>query len=195
MRWAAVLGRNGGTLDTGTGTSLSARERDEPSLLHGAVVGEPDAVKVLLDVYMPTVYGFVLARVGGRTHVAEDIVQETAEEVIRSADTFRGDASLGTWLCAIARRRLARYYERERKAEEANRVLSIADDIVDLNTDERDHVFRALRSLPVSQRQALILKYMDDLPVTKVAEEMGRTPVQVQSLLQRGRVALKTALQ
>jgi RNA polymerase sigma-70 factor (ECF subfamily) len=171
-----------------------AAVRDEVAILRDAVAGDAEAVRILLDVHFPTVYGFVRARLGGREHAVEDVLQETLEEAVRSAKTFRGDAALATWLCTIARRRLARFYERERKAEETGRILDVVPDHVEDALDRKDEVVRALGSLAFSQRQALVFKYLDDLSVEQVAEQMGRTPVQVQSLLQRGREALKKEL-
>jgi RNA polymerase sigma-70 factor (ECF subfamily) len=172
-----------------------ARERNEVQILRDAVAGEQNAVRILLDVHMPTVYGFVMARLGGRRDSADDIMQETLEEAIKSAHSFRGESSLATWLCTIARRRLARMYDRERKAEENGRWLTPGQTVDDPDLDRRDEVTRALGALPPSQRQAVVLKYLDDLPVEKVAAEMGKTTVQVQSLLQRGRDGLKKELE
>ena len=87
----------------------------ESALLSGAAGGDPDAVRALIDSVGPVVYGFVFARVGGDEPTAQDLLQETLMEALRSAPTFRGDASLRTWVCAIARRRLARHYEAERR--------------------------------------------------------------------------------
>src|SRR5207245_8106863 len=88
-------------------------------LWRAAVAGRPDAVEQLMDVTMPVVYGFVLARVGGDQPAAEDLVQEALVEALRNPESFRGDALLTTWLCAIARRRVARPWERERRQEAA----------------------------------------------------------------------------
>jgi RNA polymerase sigma-70 factor (ECF subfamily) len=178
------------------GTWLRApTERTEVQLLNDAANGEAVALKAILDIHMPTVYGFVLARLGGRSHVADDLMQETLEEAIRSAHTFRGDASLATWLCAIARRRIARYYEHERRNEEAGGVLIVLPEPAEDGLERRDQVLRALGTLPASQRQALVLKYVDDLSVEGVAREMGKSTVQVQSLLQRARERLKRSLE
>src|SRR3954471_7612253 len=83
--------------------------------LRAAAGGDAHAVHWLLDEVAPTVFGFLYARVGGDRGVAEDLLQETLLEVVRSAADFRGDAAVTTWMCAIARRRLARHYERERR--------------------------------------------------------------------------------
>ena len=164
------------------------------------VAGDRDAVRRLLDESGPVVFGYVLARVGGVRSVADDLVQDTFLEAIRSAHTFRGDSLLTTWLCAIARRRIARHFEAERRAmgvdDEAaldvgEGVTAAAEDVV----DQRDEVVRALGRLPVLHRQVLVRKYLDDLPVAEIATELGRSVVQVQSLLQRARVGLRRELE
>src|SRR5438270_772564 len=71
----------------------------------------------LLEATAATVHGLLRARVGGDQPAAEALSQETLLAVSGSAAGFRGDAAVATWMCAIARRRLARHYERERKDE------------------------------------------------------------------------------
>ena len=39
------------------------------------------------------------------------------------------------------------------------------------------------------------MKYLDELPVSAIADELGRSPVQVQSLLQRARDGLRRAME
>lgn len=175
------------------------RTDGEADLLRRAAAGEPAAVRTLLDSTGPVVYGFVYARLGGDEAAAEDVVQDTYTEAVRSAATFRGDAALTTWLCAIARRRLLRHWEAERRqaaAEAGLRVVTAdeADDAAESTIEQRDEIIRALGTLPASQRQVLVLKYLDNRSVADIAAELGRTPVQVQSLLQRGRETLRRAL-
>jgi RNA polymerase sigma-70 factor, ECF subfamily len=170
---------------------------DDGELLRGASAGEPGDVRRLLDTTGPVLYGFVLARVGGRKQVAEDIVQETYLEAMRSAHTFRGDSALTTWLCSIARHRLIRHYEAERRQDVARSELSVmAFEVPDSieAVDRNDAVMLALGRLPASQRQAMVMKYLDDLSVQEIAEQLGRPVVQVQSLLQRGREGLRRQL-
>src|SRR3954468_25081691 len=92
-------------------TATSAGSAADAGRLRAAAGGDPNAVHWLLDEVAPTVFGFLFARVGGDRAVAEDLLQETLLEVVRSAADFRGDAAVTTWMCAIARRRLARHYE------------------------------------------------------------------------------------
>jgi RNA polymerase sigma-70 factor (ECF subfamily) len=166
------------------------------------VAGDRDSVRRLLDESGPVVFGYVLARVGGERAVADDLVQDTFLEAIKSAHTFRGDSMLTTWLCAIARRRVAQHFEAERRmvGVDDETALDVAatvalgtDDVGDV--DRRDEVVRALGRLPVLHRQVLVRKYLDDCPVAEIAVELGRSTVQVQSLLQRARVGLRRELE
>jgi len=165
-----------------------------------AAAGEVDAARELLDEVGATLYGFVFARVGGHVGAAEDLIQETLLEACRSAHTYRGESSRSTWICAIARRRIARYYEKERREEVARAGLSLVptddepDDLAITELEDRDEVIRALGRLSVSHRQVLVLKYLDGRSVAEIADELGRSAVQVQSLLQRARENLRTEL-
>jgi RNA polymerase sigma-70 factor (ECF subfamily) len=171
----------------------------EAKLLAAAAAGEHEALRWLLDDVAPVVYGFLFARLGGDEATAEDLLQETLLEAVRGAAAFRGESAVSTWLCAIARRRLARYYETERRAEVARGSLRIVDNHVaaglgaDL-VERQDEVVRALGRLPALQRQVLVLKYLEDLSVEDIAEQVSRSRVQVQSLLQRGREGLRRQL-
>jgi RNA polymerase sigma-70 factor (ECF subfamily) len=181
------------------GSPTPADPAEGPELLRRVAAGDPTAVRRLLDEVAPVVYGFIFARVGGSEMAAEDLLAETLFEAVRSASTFRGEAGLATWLCAIARRRLARYYEAERRAELARHGLralpaeGAPDGLADL--ERRDEVIRALGQLPALHRQVLVMKYLDGLAVEQVAAALGRSPVQVQSLLQRARQGLRRELE
>ena len=168
------------------------------SLLRRAAAGEQDAARALLDSTAPVVYGFVYARVGGDQQAAEDLVQATYLEAMRSAGGYRGDAAIETWLCAIARRQVARHYESERRRVRLERKLQLAaaeqDTGEDLATVDADEMIAALGRLTPHHRQVLVLKYLDGMTVEQIAGELKRSRVQIQSLLQRARDALKRGL-
>ena len=183
------------------GDTLGRWGSGEKQLLVAAAAGEPAAVRWLLDEVAPVVYGFVFARVAGDQAVAEDLLQETLLEAVRSAGGFRGESALSTWMCSIARRRLARHYERERRAEVARRSFHLVAGTTTASTESaeadferQDEVVRALGRLPALQRQVLVFKYLEDMSVQEIAERVNRSRVQVQSLLQRGRDSLRRQL-
>lgn len=184
--------------------TVVAGDLDDSELLLEAAAGDAAAVRRLLGEVGPTLYGFIFARVGGDRVAAEDVMQDTFLEVVRSARTYRGEAALTTWMCTIARRRVARHWEAERRAAHpAPEVDGVArDELPDGDADaafaalhDRDVIIRALGRLPAEHRHVLVLKYLDGEPVAAIASHLGRTPVAVQSLLQRARVGLRSALE
>lgn len=182
-----------------SGRAVTQVAGGDVALLRAAAAGDADAVRSLLDDVGPVVYGFVYARLAGDEAAAADLLQETLLEAVRSAEGYRGDAALTTWVCAIARRRLARHYERERRQEVARtglRVIHGGDEAAepaapDVDVERRDEVMRALRAMTPLHRQILVLKYLDGLSVEEIAVELDKGRVQVQSLLQRAREALR----
>jgi len=177
-----------------------SHEATPPTLLNSAAKGDVAAASTILEETGPVVYGFIYARLGGHAQACEDVLQSTYLEAIRSAGSFRGDSSLSTWLCAIARRQIARHFESERRRQVTESHLRLASEEEESESSEeivaeRDEVIRALGSLPVLHRQALVLRYLDGMTVAEVAAELGRSEVQMQSLLQRARAALRRTLE
>lgn len=179
--------------------TAAAAHPEDRALLTAVAGGDQKAVARLLDEVAPVVYGFVLGRVGSQTGVAEDLLQETLLEGLRSQAGYRGDSLLSTWLCTIARRQIARHYERERRTELARSGLTQVtvpeEDMAEDEVDQRTEVLAALGRLPALHRQVLVLKYLDGLPVSQIATTVGKTDVQVQSLLQRARDGLRRQLE
>lgn len=174
---------------------MSGDEGARGHLLEQAAAGDRAAARRLVDEAGSVVFGYVLARVGDRG-AADDIVQDVFVEALRARRSFRGDASLTTWMCAIARHRVHRWFEgqrRDERIERAARAQALTSARVTTTDDleQRDAVVRALKQLPISQRQAVSLKYLDGLSVAAIADAMALGPIQVQSLLQRGRTSLR----
>lgn len=179
----------------------AAPDHPQRSLLLRAASGEPSAARELLDATSATVFGFIYARVGGVQDAAEDLTQATYLEAMRSASTYRGEAAVETWLCAIARRKVAQHYEAERRRDRLERKLRlVAEEPEPVDEPEQEPVspeemIAALGRLTPLHRQVLVLKYLDGLAVEQIADELGRSRIQVQSLLQRARGGLKRELE
>jgi RNA polymerase sigma factor (sigma-70 family) len=60
--------------------------------------------------------------------------------------------------------------------------------------DDRLALMSALAAVPVRQRQAVVLRYFDDLSVEAVAEIMGSSPGTVKSQSAKGLAKLRAAL-
>lgn len=75
--------------------------RPDDACVRGCLEGQPDAIERLYRSYGPTVHG-LLGRLVGPTADLEDLVQTAFERALQKLHRFRGEASLGTWICGIA---------------------------------------------------------------------------------------------
>lgn len=69
-----------------------------------------------LDLYGDYLYGYAMSRVRNSS-LAEDLVQDTLLKSIAKFDTFRGDASIKTWLVTILRNEISSHFRRSKVAE------------------------------------------------------------------------------
>lgn len=150
------------------------------------------------DSTLPRVYGYLLARCGD-TAVAEELTQRTYIEAIGSRPTFEGRSADTTWLIGIARHELLDHWrcqerDERRRIHLVRRAADTDESGVWDASDDRERLMGALRSLLVSQRMAVVLHYLDDLPVEAVASSMGRSVGAIESLLSRGRAKLRQQL-
>lgn len=152
---------------------------------------DPDRLRAWLAHALPVVQAFVFARCGANQSVAEDITQETMVEVVKHRTEFDGRAAPTTWVCGIARHKIADHYRAQYREERGR--LRVLQEVVD--TDRRqgavdettDAVVDVLHRLPEAQRVVLALHYLDGLPVRDIAPLIGRGESAVESLLARGR--------
>ncbi|MBI4229295.1 MAG: sigma-70 family RNA polymerase sigma factor [Planctomycetes bacterium] len=183
------------------------REPEDGDLIRCAQAGNREAAGALCRRYASPLYNFVFWRADGRREEAEEIVQETCLDALRSLRTFRGEAAFFTWLCAIARRRLAGRSRRNA----ASRALFRADPDIErlvgylegreplpheaLEREEvRGVISGCLAALPPRWQALLKGKYVDGRSAEDLARENGEGATAVHSALQRAREALASSL-
>lgn len=128
----------------------------------------------------------------GQAALAEDIAQETLMRVYVRRDTFDFNRPLWPWLKTVATRLVfddSRSHRRE--SLEADPAEEAAGDAFDV-TVERELLKDAMRSLPVRQRVAVTLRYLEDWKAAEVADALGLTRMAAEQLLLRARRRLST---
>ncbi|MGZ4124338.1 MAG: RNA polymerase sigma factor [Actinomycetota bacterium] len=136
------------------------------------------------------VFAYFLRVVGNRQD-AEELAQETFVRACSAAVRFRGDSSVTTWLFGIARRVLleaARAGLFGRETELPEREDPHRD-----RSDERIDLERALASLGVADREALVMVDVLGFEPIEVAGMMGVTPETFRVRLHRARGRLREA--
>jgi RNA polymerase sigma-70 factor (ECF subfamily) len=182
---------------------------EDRQLVRLLLKGDEVAFREFFGDYFPRLFRFILRRVGSGEDAARDIVQAALARAIRKLHLYRGEASLFTWLCQIARHELADHGTRSRRQGMPELVAREEDSAVRAalesmpadpalepeNVRDRDEmaelVHAALDYLPQRYAQVLELKYLEDLSVENIARRLETSGAAVQSLLARARTAFR----
>jgi RNA polymerase sigma-70 factor (ECF subfamily) len=158
-------------------------------LVRAAQSGDHAAFTQLYRQFSRMVHGIALSRVH-RADV-DDVVQDVFVMAFERLTDLREPAAFGGWLATIARRRAADEHRRapfteELRGDEASpadpdRTMSLA-------------VLEAVRSLPDTYRETLILRLVEGMTGAEIAARTGLTPGSVRVNLHRGMTLLREKL-
>lgn len=177
-------------------------ERDRERLLvRRMIAGDEGAFEEFADDYIPAVYRFAAARLRHDRELTREIAQATLVKALGSLASFRGEASLITWLCACCKSEIAAHFRRrgtrpvevewteERVAESRTpgRAPEHGPERSMLRGEAAELVHVALDGLPPRYAQVLEWKYLDNLPVKEIADRLELKAKAAESLLTRAR--------
>jgi RNA polymerase sigma-70 factor, ECF subfamily len=168
----------------------------DAELLAAHRAGDPHAFGELVARYRNRLWGIAL-RTLHHPEDAADVVQEALVAAFRRAGTYRGEASVRTWLHRILINACIDRLRKDRRhdtvpfpdVEPRERRRDVAVDVV-----TRLSVVDALAELPAHQRVAVVLVDVQGWPVDEVAEVLEVPVGTVKSRCARGRVRLGTLL-
>jgi RNA polymerase sigma-70 factor (sigma-E family) len=129
----------------------------------------------------------------GDRHAAEDLLQEVLAQVYLRWRRVRTTPEAYTRR-ALVNRAASRWRRRSRRPEQALGELDPGQPDATEGIVLRETVLAALRTLPVRQRAAVVLRYLADLPVAEVAEALGCSEGAVKSHTSRGVAQLRQIL-
>jgi RNA polymerase sigma-70 factor (ECF subfamily) len=168
--------------------------------------GDEAALAAFYERYADLLYAFIYHRLGRSRPDAEDVWQETLLAALHSLPTYRGECRLFTWLCGIARHKIADHFRRQGRAmidvfsdlseAQLSALLSgvpLPEEVV-MQQATCVRVVEALALLNEDFRAALVARYADERSVAEVARMLGRTYKAAESLLSRARAAFHEAL-
>ncbi len=133
---------------------------------------------------------------GSRT-LAEEITQEAFMAAYRQWERIGSFDRPGAWVRRVVANKAASSWRRRAAAVRAMSRLTSATEqqpAPEMNA-EAIELWDAVRSLPLRQRQAVALHYIDDLPLDDIGEVLGCSAGTVKTHLARGRERLKRELE
>lgn len=184
--------------------------QSDRELVQRMLGGDQEAFRQFFDLHFPGLYRFALARLGHDADAAEEVAQSALAKVVRKLHTYRGEASLFTWVCTFCRWEISGWHaQRSRRGvavelvEESAEVRAALESLSAIGGDgPRERLLRrevgalvrlTLDQLPVRYGDALEWKYVEGLSVKEIAVRLGVGPKAAESLLTRARQAFRDA--
>ena len=157
--------------------------------------GDKACFATLIRRHLDALYSYAM-RLSRSPASAEDLVQETCLAAWQHASRYRPKkARVTTWLHSIlhnkfvdAMRKSAPEYDNEAVA------AALAEGSTDshvVTTQQQQMLLELIGDLPIEQRSAILLTYMQSFSNREVAQIMNISPRALESLLARARVTLK----
>ncbi len=125
---------------------------------------------------------------------AEDLTQDTFVKAYRNIHRYDNKYSFSTWLYTIARRTAYNHFRDSKPTEALEYDIAASSDTPDIEAsreDEKSWVWQAAKNLKPDFREALSLKYVDDLSIEEISRIMGKSQTNVKIILFRARNQLK----
>jgi RNA polymerase sigma factor (sigma-70 family) len=176
-------------LDVDTATDRSIREDLRVTF------GEQGRFQALYESSYRRLTLIVMATGGADLVEAQEIVQEAFAIAYAKGEMLSTVSNPEAWVCTVALNIGRRRWRRGRIADRLMRRDRPAPpaDVADVSADNAD-LYRAIRSLPAAQREAVFLHHLADLSVEDIAVRTGRPIGTIKSRLARGRAALANQL-
>lgn len=168
--------------------------------------GEEAAFDEFFADYFPRLYRFAYARTADED-ATQEAVQAALIRAVQRIATYRGEASLFTWLCTICRHELVRLAERERGAgrldlrEDLPAIRAALESLTAVSAQDPEEqtqrlevsrlVQATLDHLPARYGDALEWRYIEGLSVGEIADRLGIGYKATESLLSRARDAFR----
>lgn len=163
--------------------------------------GDFEAFSELYRRYAPKLNGYALKKLGER-QVASDVVQTVFLKLHRTRESFEPGHDFAPWLFTIAYRAIVDAL-RERSLARARGHQGDPEEIIGKTADPRTSLESAasiqdpqahLGSLPTAQREAVLLRYGEELDFEAIADRLKTSPANARQLVSRGLRALREKL-
>jgi len=146
--------------------------------------------------YIRPVHSYILRRVHNH-HDAEDLTAQVFVQALDHLDPDKaGTEEVASWLFTSAHNATVNHSRRRRYVVSVEELPEAADDSEDpgqavLDEERLVRVLDAIGRLPEERRRALIMRFVEQLPHSEIAEALGRSETSARVLLHRTLATLR----
>jgi RNA polymerase sigma-70 factor, ECF subfamily len=148
-------------------------------------------------------YKYIIFRVSNKED-AQDILQETYLQALKSWDVFRGNSSFQTWVIAISKNLLKKYYQNKYKLNSMQYENwmdkfykdSPEEDVTNRSQidNKEKRVIEILSKLENKYKQVMLLRFVKNYKIREIAEELHISVQNVKVIQHRAIKKLKLEL-
>ena len=121
---------------------------------------------------------------------AEEVLQDTLVQYLRTSPELNDAQHERAWLLRVA----ANLSKNRLKYSAVHSTDELSEELTAEHREDLSFVWEAVKSLPVSCREAVHLFYYEGLSTAQIAHVLGRSETAVRSALHRGREKLREIL-
>jgi len=170
----------------------------DAALMRRVAAGDAAAARQLVTRYLPQAVALARRMLNDAAE-AEDVGQEAMLRLWQMAARWREDAPVGAWLYRVAHNLAIDRIRRRRPTIDVDAAVGLADPAPTpaerlAERERKAAVERAIASLPERQRTAITLVHTLEMGNIEAAATMEISVEALESLLSRGRRALRAAL-
>lgn len=168
----------------------------ELTLVVRSQIGDEAAFEELLRMYSPRLRFYVSKMLHERHESADDLLQEIWLSVYRALPRLNDAAAFRAWVFRIARDRVCREFRRARMKFDSLEAPDVGELAAEPDKDESvdaEAVHRQIVNLSPEHREALVLRFIEDMSYEEIARVTGNTLGTVRSRIHYAKAALRRA--
>ena len=182
---------------------------EDREIIERVRAGDTNAFGLLVEKYQTKIYNLAL-RMCGNEDDAFDLAQDAFVRAWRGLDSFQFDSAFSTWLFRLSSNLCLDFLRAKKRRAAVSLTMSGDEDDEEVQLDipdpgkspeeivlaaeDRELLTKALNSLPADQRQIIVMRAIDDLSYTQIAEILNIQEGTVKSRLSRARTQLRNKL-
>lgn len=132
-------------------------------------------IEEIYKMYSRKVFLFLLSKTNNED-IAEELTQETFFQAVQCIDKFKGNSSILTWLCGIAKNVWLKDLRKRQK------TVSIEDNILEITNKEhmdvqweQKEILQLIHGMDEPVREVMYLRLISNLTFAEIGEIIGKT--------------------